>query len=189
MDPTPISDEVKAFIAHWHKLRRENEAMPRSAVFLDSADPKLQPFVSFNDITPDGLNTVVLYGTGLVEQWGEDLTGRVIKKDLAVAPAIQFAHNLTQCAVHPCGMREVSRFATSTGRVIVREIVTLPLGVKREGVMRLVRYHHLMERLNAVELFTGLIETLEKEWFDIGSGVPSAAPMMAMPRQAIRERA
>jgi len=173
-----LSASASAFLSHWKSLRSDAALVPSSCDYLDRVNPALQPFVAFSDLDPLQRHTIALYGTALVEQWGKDMTGQTIQCTPANPPSMQLLENLSRCAAHPCGLWEISRFATSKGRIILREILALPLATGRTGRTRLARYHHVIEDLGEVELFTGLVETLDKQWLDIGQGRPALPPQV-----------
>jgi hypothetical protein len=167
-----MTDDGKAFVRHWLDLRVGTELIARSTAFLDKPYPKLQPYVSFNDLDDAGNNIVTLFGTGLVASWGSDITGMSVSKDFPLEVVKVYEVILRACASQPCGIWEVSRFATSTGRVVTKEITTLPLTVKRPGTIRIARLHRTLQRIDDIEHVTGLLQPMVREWFDVGAGTP-----------------
>ncbi len=171
-----MTDEGKAFVRHWLDLRDSAALIPTSQAYLDRPHAKIQPYISFNDLDDAGNNIVTLFGTGLVASWGSDITGMSVSKDFPVEIVKVYEEMLRTCAMHPCGIWEVSRFATSTGRIITKEITTLPLSLKKLGTIRIARFHRMVERMEDVEHVTGLLQSMGREWFDVGAGTPPPLP-------------
>ncbi|MBL8628808.1 MAG: hypothetical protein JNM81_04210 [Rhodospirillaceae bacterium] len=174
--PSTMTDEGQALVRHWMELREGTDLVPNSAAFLDQAHPKIQPYISFNDMDDDGNNVITLFGTGLVASWGSDITGLSVRNDFPSEVVSAYEALLRAAATQPCGIWEVSRFATSSGRVITKEITTLPLRMRRPGVIRIARFHRLIESLYDVERVTGLLQSMGRQWFDVGAGVPETMP-------------
>jgi hypothetical protein len=156
-----MSAQGQAFVRHWSGLREPG-----------------QPFVSFHDLEPSGRNTIRLFGTALVNAWGADLTGRDIGDGFAPEVVKLFESIQGHCVDVPCGLWEVGHYITSTGRTIVKEIITLPLILTRSDAVRIARFHFMVDALSPVERITGIQEVMRKTWIDIGYGVPPEPPII-----------
>jgi len=172
-----ISANASAFVTHWQDLR-EGEAVPTSQAFLDNVQPALQPLISLNDVDENGQNQVVLFGTELVEVWQSDLTGKNVTEFISAEQARRLTTDLVICAKTPCGIWEVSTLKTTTGRTIAWEMVTLPVGLDDPKRHRIARYHNILEPTDKNELVADIMYFQQKEWLDIGSGIPDTAPLM-----------
>ncbi len=176
--PAAISAKGQSFVDHWQSLRQGGD-LPTSEAFLDNANPAPQPLISLNDVDPAaGTNTVVLFGTALVDLWKVDLTGKEVHQFLADDQAERLTTDLIHCALTPCGIWEISTLRTTTGRIICWEMATLPLKRNGKGVHRIARYHNILDAPQTGELIQDILHFQKKEWLDIGSGVPSAAPQL-----------
>jgi hypothetical protein len=181
LETYPLSDAASAFVIFWRSLRQA-ELVPQSARFLDCADPRFQPFISFNDIDPAGDNVVTLIGTDLERMMQSNWTGQSTSQFLPPAVAAAYRQDLTTCFDHPCGMWETTSFATSIQRTVKMEIVTLPLMLGTGPKFRIARFHRLIEVLQRAEAMTPEMRWKAKQWLDVGAGVPSRAPLpSAMP--------
>ena len=180
-EPTEFSDAVEAFVTFWRSLRQA-ELVPQAARFLDCADPRFQPFVSFNDVDPDGDVIVTLVGTALADMMHADWTGLSTSAFLPPAVARGYREELTMCAGHPCGMWELTNFTTSQSRAIKVEVISLPLKLGSGRRFRVARFHRLVEVMHRSETMSGEMRWRSKAWVDIGGGLPSRDPLpSAMP--------
>lgn len=174
--PGEVSDLAAAFVRHWQSLRVDDR-LPLSKDFLDRVDPVSQPYVSFNDLESTGKNTVVLFGTGLVELWKVDLTGKEVGEFIDQDQEARLTTDMLKCAEHPCGIWEVSTMRTTNGRIVGWEIVTLPLDLGEPNRNRIVRYHNILESTERGELIQDILYFQSKEWIDVGNGIPSETPL------------
>ncbi len=172
-----ISEKATAFVGHWLSLRI-GEDIPTSEDFLDNVDPVSQPFVSFNDVTTDNHNTVVLFGTGLVDLWKVDLTGKEVREFIDEDQANRLTTDMLKCAFKPCGIWEVSTLRTTSGRVVGWEMVTLPINLGEPNRFRIARYHNMLEPTEKGERIQDILHFQRKEWVDVGAGLPADAPLM-----------
>ncbi|MSO98139.1 MAG: PAS domain-containing protein [Rhodospirillaceae bacterium] len=176
-----LSDAAAAFVPYWRSLR-QCELVPQSARFLDCADPRFQPYISFNDVDPSGDNVVSLVGTALSALMQRDLTGLSTSAFLPPAVAENLRQDYTMCSSQPCGMWETSNFATSANRSATLEIVTLPLKLGTSPRYRIARFHRVVDVLHSAELMTVDMRWKTKQWIGIDGGLPSRAPLpSAMP--------
>lgn len=172
-----LSEKVQAFVDHRQSLRSGDD-VPTSQAFLDHADPVRQPYVSFNDLEPSGRNVVSLFGTGLVDLWKVDLTGKEVLDFIDTDQARRLTTDMLLCAEQPCGIWEVSTFRTTSGRVIGWEMVSLPLSLEGSDRIRIARYHNILEPTQKGELISDILHFQKKEWIDVGAGVPASDPLM-----------
>lgn len=172
-----VSEPASAFVAHWQSIR-VGEKLPTSVDFLDNVDPLTQPFVSLNDVTTESQNRVVLFGTGLVDLWKVDLTGKEVHEFIDPDQANRLTTDMLKCAANPCGIWEVSTLRTTTGRIVGWEMVTLPLDLGEPNRYRIVRYHNVLEPTEKGERIQDILHFQKKEWIDVGAGIPADAPLM-----------
>jgi hypothetical protein len=179
--PLTFSDATQAFVAHWKSVRQA-DLVPQSSRFLDCADPRFQPYLSFNDIAPSGENVVSLVGTALVTIMNRDWTGLTTASFLPPQSAENVRQDFSLCATHPCGMWEISSFFTSASRSVSVEVATLPLKMGSSSRLRVVRFHRLIEVLHHAEFISEDMRFKSKQWLDLDAGVPARAPLpSAMP--------
>jgi hypothetical protein len=181
-ETTPtLSDSAVAFVAFWRSLRQA-ELVPQSARFLDCADPRFQPYVSFNDVDPAGDNIVSLVGTALAAMMQRDWTGLSTSAFMPSAAAEGLRQDYTMCSATPCGMWETSNFVTNANRSVTLEIVTLPLKLGTSTRFRIARFHRVIDVLHVAEVMTADMRWKAKAWIDLDAGVPSRPPLpSAMP--------
>lgn len=172
-----ISEPALRFVEHWQSIRGDGN-IPTSTDFLDNVEPSTQPFVSLNDVTTKSHNRVILFGTGLVDLWKVDLTGKEVQEFIDEDQANRLTTDMLKCAETPCGIWEVSTLRTTTGRTIGWEMVTLPLDLGEPDRYRIARYHHILEPTKKDELIQDILHFQQKEWIDVGAGLPADAPLM-----------
>ncbi|NKB44043.1 MAG: PAS domain-containing protein [Alphaproteobacteria bacterium] len=175
-----LTPSALAFVDHWRALRN-GKPVPTSQDFLDQVDPEFQPFVSFNDVEQSGRNVVALFGTGLVDLWKVDLTGKQVNEFVDNERADRLTVDMLRCAEKPCGIWEVSTFRTTSGRVIGWEMISLPLVLDDPDRIRIARYHNVLEPTEKDELIQDILNFQQKEWVDLGFGEPDAKPLMKTP--------
>src|SRR5688572_8352462 len=120
-----ISETCAAFLAHWRSLPRQG-LVPPSRAFLDSAPPAFMPNVFLHDVEEAGLR-VRFMGTALVERWRRDHTGRLLGEDAGETARMKLRAQAVRIVEQPCGLHQLGRLMTSSGRPIHFEAVLLPL--------------------------------------------------------------
>ena len=114
----------------------------------------------------------------MVELWKVDLTGKEVHEFISDEQAHRLTTDLLCCANTPCGIWEVSSFRTTTGRIVLWELTTLPLDMGDPDRKRIARYCNIQEPTQKGELIQDILYFEQKEWVYIGAGLPAAAPLM-----------
>ena len=164
------SEGCKAFLRHWDGLPKVG-LIPLSSSFLDRPPVALMPFVML-----EGLK-VRFMGTAMAERWQRDITGRFLGEGLPKDKFDVLHQNGATVATHPCGMRQMGEIRSSAGRTVHFEAVLLPLGVEAGRPPRLVAYSYLLDALGREEHHDTFFRSADREWLDLGAGLPSAMPL------------
>lgn len=167
-------DRCRLFYEHWDSLRSDNP-YPSLADFLDAPNVTIAPYTFVVDRVGNDLVTR-LFGTGLVEARGADLTGQnyALSKSVSIARAI--VSNVTLVTVRPCGLRAVDIFSSTKGKQYLSEVVVLPLGEPGNSYQA-AGINDVRGTLSYDETINGWRGAKEIEWIDIGYGVPDKAPL------------
>jgi hypothetical protein len=163
-----LPHRFKQFFSHWQSLRKR-PAMPDLSAFLDRPLPAVQPWVSIFDVNDTGL-VLRLFGTGMVQFTGVDLTGKTLDDYAAPEGRAGVAQPYHHIVRKPCGSLTSSLWATSTGRNV--EIWSIGLPLIRKGGASAVWLTEPTVGLVSGE--TGVIvrRLVSKKWIDLGCGIP-----------------
>jgi hypothetical protein len=164
----------RAFFQHWRDIAAVG-SVPHSNAFLDAAPPDLIPFAYIHDVHPDGL-LVRFMGTGLVQRWRHDLTGRLFGGHLDVDAREKLRATMAILAELPCGMRQMGRLGSSVGRALSFEAVSLPLAVDPGRVPRVTIFSQILGDMDENEHSNQFRAAGNREWLDLGWGVPPEPP-------------
>ncbi len=115
-------------------------------------------------------------GTGLVQRWRHDLTGRSFGDDLDVDQRQKLHLNMDRVVETPCGMVQMGRIESSTGRDLSFEAVALPLSVDPGRAPRVTIFSQILDTLVREEHSTQFRHSGDKAWLDLGWGAPAATP-------------
>lgn len=160
---------IEAFLAHWRSIPRTGR-MPRLDDYLERPNPATQPWTVILDIEPSAYPTR-LFGTGLVDLIGTDLTGT---DHLRLFPQSERADSLRrhrETVTRPCGMYSGAESQTQKGLVV--EMAGLALPLIRDGgysIVRIIRVVQNMGYGDRVAKVTGVKPG--SRWLDLGYGVP-----------------
>jgi hypothetical protein len=167
---SPVSQR---FLDHWCALRN-GARVPLSRDFLDRPEPEFAPIVTLFDVFADDM-VIRLQGTAMVSRWGHDKTGLSFFDINPLLPKSEMMRNVWGCLDTPCGLHSQSRFATSNGRAIGVETVSLPLETDPDKPYRLVNTSVFLQELGFDEHTRGLT-AMRFRWLDVGGGVPAHPP-------------
>jgi hypothetical protein len=173
------TDLCGSFVAHWQSLR-VGGALPRLQDFLSAPHPVLQPNVAIKDIIPPRVLRIRLFGTGLADVAGVDVTGRNVIDIAATETMAEQLWTLQDAAArHPVGLASTKLCATVSGRNIAVEDVELPLTPFPGGPPCLVCYVAQIETADYQHRTFKLLSYTTARWIDIGWGVPSSPPLVS----------
>jgi len=157
-------------LAHWRSIPKSG-LVPSLRDYLERPNPITQPWTLIIDIEDHGFPTR-LFGTGLAELVGGDLTHT---DHLLLFPEAQRARSLLRHKLltsHPCGMESVAQAQTLKG--LVAEMIGLALPLSRDdGGHSVVRVIQVTENLGYSDKVATVTAVDPKmQWIDIGYGVP-----------------
>jgi hypothetical protein len=169
-----LPQDVAAFLRHWQSIPRIAQ-VPGMRDYLDSPPFALQPEVAIVDVLGPEEMRFRLFGTGLSQLAGRDLTGADVLSNF-VPEARAVASKIAWAAVNvPCGYalrRDMRR-----GEVdIVAEGIGLPLLHEQSGRIALVGFSSVFAKETTLAeankpQFVTAVKLLG--WIDVGPGVPN----------------
>jgi hypothetical protein len=171
--PTSIPKDVDEFIEHWRSIPKTG-AIPCLRAFLDFPPFRLQSEVAIVDVNGPEEMRFRLFGTGLSEIAGLDLTGTDVLSNFH-KKARKDASRIAWIAVNrPCGYiirRELRRGSVGTSAIGAG----LPLLHNQSGKIGLVGFSSTLEKkthftLSDADVFVTDVKRIQ--WIDIGAGTP-----------------
>ncbi len=169
------SIQSKRFVEHWLDLRGEGPFTDLQS-FLDSPSPELQPQVFMFELEGPTKTVFRLMATDLVTIWGGDFTGKAAEDVFTPEVAAFYFADPRKCVDCQCGLWERGLFGETRNREIELEMVYLPLAIpndKPERLAGLLGWKRLSTRRAKRR---GLIAIEDRQWIDIGFGVPNISP-------------
>lgn len=174
-DELIMSEPCRRFCDHWESLKGDG-GVPHTSEFLNQHDPQLISSVYILEIT-DGGPLIRFMGTELVDLIGKDLTNTIFGDRLSPDLLAGVTANCEAVVSHPCGLNEITEFASAVGRPLKLETVMLPLEVDAGRPPRLCSFSHLIEAPAEDDRSDLRFQANRRyAWFDIGAGVPSELP-------------
>lgn len=150
--------------------------MPHTSEFLNKHVPQLISSAYILELTDDG-PLIRFMGTALVDLIGKDLTNTIFGARLSPELLEGVMSNCHAVISHPCGLNEITEFASAVGRPLKLETVMLPLAVDAGRLPRLCSFSHLIEAPAEKDRSDLRFQSNRRYvWFDIGAGVPSTSP-------------
>ena len=171
-----LSDKPKAFFEHWCSLRTEG-LIPTLRAFLDHPSPEFQPYVAIYDVCDNGQRLPLrLFGTGLVEFNGSELTGAdfLMSAEPELRPIISFTAKMQ--VEHPCGRTDLRKVASSKGKYVETDALSLPLLTEDDKAPSIVLFLNHRATLGHGETLGSVLSIEDIRWVDVGAGVPDVDP-------------
>lgn len=166
----------QAFVDHWRQLaRRDGMLIPHSTDYLDHAPAALMPAMFIQEVLDEGL-MVRFMGTELVSRWRRDDTGKIFGAHLSAQDRARTVRAGKIVTEHPCGMVQHGVMKTTAERTAIFEAILLPLAVEAGRPKRMVVFSILNDPLARDEHGKQFSAPGEREWFDIGAGLPAILP-------------
>lgn len=170
------TESCQAFYQNWNDLR-DSADIPHTRAFLDQPAPRLMPSVFILELTEEGA-VIRFMGTALVELWGGDYTNKVFGGDLPEQATASLRANSKNVVEQPCGLVEISEFATRSGLTFQMEAVLLPLAVEPDRPSRFCSFSQLIDPSDDPGGDVSHYKTKQKAtWIDVGFGVPGIEPI------------
>lgn len=173
-DFSDINPLNRRFAEYWLSLPRQTD-VPMRKDFDPAAVPRLLPRFLMHEIRDRSRLHIRLCGTGLVQRYGMDITGRDY---LDFVPEARRAHSLEAMLAMtdwPAGCLTRMNVRTTAGRVLQTESLGLPLSLG-DGRPPLVLFHSHEDRSFGFAREPGerLEHTSLREriFLDIGNGTP-----------------
>jgi len=168
-----IPGDIADFIEHWQSIAKVN-GIPRLREFLSFRPFKLQSEVAIVDVSSPTEMRFRLFGTGLSELAGADLTGEDVLSTFHPAARSEAGRIAWLAVNRPCGyilQRELRR-----GSVVTTAVgVGLPLSHDRSENISLVGFSSTLAKLTEFTTRdSGVFVTGVKhiQWIDTGAGTP-----------------
>lgn len=173
---TELPDKPKAFFDHWASLRTDG-LVPTLRAFLDHPSPAFQPFVAIYDVCDDGQRLPLrLFGTGLVEFNGSELTGEdfLLSAEPELREIISFTARMQ--VSHPCGRTDLRKVASTKGNYVETDALSLPLLTDDSKEPSIVLFLNHRATLGYGETLGSVLSIENIRWVDIGAGIPDVEP-------------
>jgi len=167
---------ITAFDLAWRNLC-EVTPKPHFRTAFQKLPCELIPRLLITEWMPDDSIVIRFMGTSRVEMWGEDLTGR---NSLALMPppvATAVRANLTTMMEHPCALLHLARYVTATGREMKMENIPAPLSNDPGKPLRWINYAEEISTISYSDAPGGMHSVPERNWLDVGAGVPETLPV------------
>lgn len=155
---------------------RGDTLVPSTERFLDHPNTALQSKVFIFELSSEKETTFRLMATELVDIWGGDFTGRTVEQVFSPEIAQKYLANPRTCGSDQCGVWEKGVFGNIDGREATLELLYLPLAVAPGKAPRLAGL--LAKHASSIKPARrrGIIEITNRQWIDIGAGIPSNEP-------------
>lgn len=192
--PSLTSSDVSAFADLWYETRAvTGRVLPAKA---DLPMRRLKPFlshVSLSQEEADGSFRYVLFGTGLVRDFGVDLTGRRVTEHMN-QQALALTHRkfapVRDAGLAKCFARwKLARAATTDGRKVTYEGITFPYLEGEEARVRYISFGHVLGDLEIGEALAERGEQIGLEYFDAREARPAWLHLSDQPLSAMDESA
>ena len=174
------SSMCRALYEHWLGLPKPPGAyLPLKNSLDPTAIPRLLPRLILHDLRQPGRSIMRLVGTGMVEQFGFDPTGHDYMRYVAPERRESALGALLRVAGQPCGMRVVIAHVHASGKSLVSESAGFPFEAE-DGSGRFLLF--LDDSLGRPtyedprEKPLEILKVLEREYIDLGAGVPPLPP-------------
>ena len=171
-EPPPVPGQAQ-FIAWWLALPREN-CVPTLADTLDKSDPTFAPWTCIIDMVSDDLLKIRLFGTGLVQAFGE-ITGQNYLDYMPNELRGPIAKSNRVVLDKPCGRLTRASAITNSGREVVLGMVSLPVAHKG-ALTQIAKYVRIIDTLDYREGLSKVYRVQHQSWLDIGAGLPTQPP-------------
>lgn len=178
------SERCLALYDYWLGLARPpGSLVPLKSSFDPAAVPKLLRRLLIHDLRQPGRSILRLVGTGLVEQYGFDPTGRDYADYVEPERWPTALGELVKIAGHPCGMRVLTEYHHVGGAIHADEAVGLPLGAdggesgEGDGGF-LVFLDDVLNSPRVIDPRDKPFERLkvnQRDYINIGNGVPAGS--------------
>jgi hypothetical protein len=165
---------AKAFFAAWQALRTD-KSIPHFRTVFQGLPTELIPQLMILEEASDDRYIVRFMGTQFVELWGQDITGldrlSLMKPKVAAAGR----SNMRTVLEHPCGLRNLGIYAMPSRSDLEIESVLLPAANDPAKPRRVLTFGQSAQ-LGLVVAKDQHQEIAEREWVDLGFGVPAKRP-------------
>jgi hypothetical protein len=168
--------DIEAFFAHWRSAGRGG-VLPSLADYLDLPPFARQKDTAIVDVAPDGEMRYRLFGTGLSDLSGNDLTGSDVLSHFHPAARAEAERIVRTAASVPCGYL-LRRQMRSGSHEITAEGIGLPLANLRSGRTCIVGFtSNIAKRTELAasdaKMFVTGVSLIR--WIDVGAGAPVSA--------------
>ena len=170
-----LTDPPRRLYEYWLSLPKNGLLPPRSAV--NPADIKdILPHLAIAEWNVPGEIKYRLAGTGVVERYGFDPTGRNVLDLIDAEEKTGMVHNITRIMGTPCGARSVRRESYDRDFQQLVEHAVFPIDSERDDRLLLIAVTGLLKETDA-RIKSGALSRMERpsefEFIDIGAGVPT----------------
>lgn len=174
-EPEFIHELNLEYLRHWTSLRQDR-TLPKKSDFMPEEIPRLLPFFAIYELMSRDLIKIRLAGTEMIRRHGFESTGTNYLDLVEPGRRPKASEAFWQIASCPCGMRVVLRQRYAGGIIQDTEALGLPVHndqgdsplqyytscpIEREGEMK----NDLLHR-------SEVLTVLEREFIDLGAGVP-----------------
>jgi hypothetical protein len=163
------------FLEYWDSLR-EGNLIPTFEALSINLSPAMLPKTYILDLVDSGA-VVRFLGTGIVERWGADFTGKNLLKFFAEDVREAAFSNYHTMVKHPCGHINNLDMVNSDGQQVQTGVIQLPLRIGKNSNAGIVGYLSLKSRFESNDLIQGAGALHSGCWLDIGGDIPATSPL------------
>jgi len=163
-------DGVK-FFDYWASLPK-SDFVPDRRDFDPVQIPQTMPWVTMLDVHSAERVMFRLFGTGLVDLTGVDLTGENYPDYVGEDHREALGRTLVVQSERPCGRVNILKGQTAQGRSYTIEAVTLPLSLKSHDRTLLLGFAGIVDVSGEGEPGFAVASVEDPVWIDVGAGVP-----------------
>lgn len=168
--PRLRSEKTAIFADTWYAARDAVGGLPRKAEIPLRPIARLMPHIAITQDDEDGMPRYRLFGSGLVSDFGRDLTGEYVFDSMTEEAKAQLFASFEQTAdiagedgVY--GRWNIGMAQTSSGRVVMYEGLTFPY-IDQSGQTYHMTYAEVLDLLGLGEGITLRHVEMELEYFD-----------------------
>ncbi len=175
--------DCAAFLDLWRGLRQDH-AVPVITRFCEALTGAFAAACSIAELH-DNAAIVRFQGAGLIERWGQDLTGRDLYGTFPYYARTRALANIGQVCAHPCGYFGANRVAVPDKGLVASHFIQLPLASDDSAPSYVAHFSVVGPPPPATRSNAHYYESRNTGWIDLGAGVPARRPyLLDAPRAA-----
>jgi hypothetical protein len=167
------TEEAKRFFAAWQAMRT-GDALPHYRTVFQHLPNDLLPRIMIIEQMTLESYIARFMGTRFAELWHQDLTGQDAFSAASPKVAAAARRNVTHVLTKPCGIVTVGSFSLRVRTELALETVSLPVTNDPGRPARTVTF--VQEIIRPLSRSEDRPDVAQRQWIDLGFGVPAAKP-------------